>query len=136
MHFEIALMGLAVHILLWDKLPNWGTWFTSLIAAMPAPIQTLYRQWNCSYCAGFWIAIALHAVTGLWTIPALADMPASAGVLSVPIAWFLDAISSALLIFAGTKLLGAMGRSELMVRVIDEAPTRSNSTKVPAKLVA
>ena len=125
MVFEVALIGLAVHLLFWDKLPNWGSWFTSLIASLPKPIRTLYDQWRCSYCAGFWIALALHALTGIWTVSKLAEMPEYLGVLGSPIAWFLDAIATATLIFIGAKILAAIGRSEINVRLTPEPDAKS-----------
>ena len=64
MSFHLALMGISLYILIWEKLPEWGTWFNALLAKLPQPLQTLYQQWRCAYCAGFWIALALHAVTG------------------------------------------------------------------------
>jgi len=120
MVFEVALMGLALHLLIWDKLPNWGSWFTSLIAALPAPVGTLYEQWRCSYCAGFWIALALHGLTGIWTVSSLAEMPAYLGALGAPVAWFLDALATATLIFIGSKILAAISRSELKLRLVEE----------------
>ena len=109
MSFELALIGISIHILVWEKLPEWGTWFTTLLAKLPAPLQTLYGQWRCAYCAGFWIALVLHAVTGLWTIPALASLPAYWGPLAPLIGWFLDALASAVLIVSGVVALRAVG---------------------------
>lgn len=132
MEFQLALMGLAMHILFWDKLPNWGTWFNKLIAALPQPLQTLYRQWNCSYCAGFWIALFLHALTGFWTIPALAVPPEYMSVLGIPTNWFLDALATATLIYAGTMGLKALGLPVLQARLTREA----EKARPPVKLAA
>lgn len=118
MEFHLALTGLALHMLIWDKLPSWwGPWFTAIIEALPAPLQTLYHQWNCSYCAGFWLALALHAATGLWTIPALAQPPAHMGIFGLPLNWFLDALATATLIYAGTMALKALGYPVLLARL-------------------
>jgi hypothetical protein len=131
MDIEIPLMGLAVHVLLWDKLPNWGTWFRTLIATLPHPIRTLYDQWRCSYCAGFWIALALHALTGLWTLQALAEMPEYLGPMGMPMAWFLDALAAATLIFIASKALAAISRTEVKVRMIEDSagPVHSEAVK-------
>ena len=67
MTFELVLMGTSIHILIWEKLPEWGTWFNTFIAALPGPLRSLYEQWHCPYCAGFWIALVLHGLTGLST---------------------------------------------------------------------
>lgn len=109
MTFELVLMGTAIHILIWEKLPEWGTWFNTFIAALPRPLRKLYEQWHCPYCAGFWIALALHGVTGFWTIPELATLPAYLGIFASPIAWVLDALATATLIYAAIIGLKAMG---------------------------
>ena len=121
MELELAVMGLALHLLFWDKLPNWGSWFRAIIEAMPARLQTLYGQWNCAYCAGFWIALVLHAVTGLWTIPALAAPPGYTGLLGLPVAWFLDALATGTLIYVATMGLKALGLPILRARLLREA---------------
>lgn len=121
MEFHVALMGLAVYLLLWDKLPNWGTWFKSIIAGLPQPVQTLYRQWNCAYCSGFWIALTLHALTGLWTIPALAEAPAYMGQLGILANWFLDALAGGTLIYAANTALKALGAPVLWARLSTES---------------
>ncbi|MEE8555794.1 MAG: hypothetical protein V3T00_08025, partial [bacterium] len=86
MNLELALIGLAVHILVWDKLPEWGDWFPKLISVLPRPLRGLYEGWQCPYCFGFWIAIALHAITGIQTLPALSAMPAYWGLAGLPLA--------------------------------------------------
>ncbi|QMU56921.1 MAG: hypothetical protein GKR98_01065 [Boseongicola sp.] len=109
MTLELALIGTAIHVLIWEKLPEWGTWFNTFIASLPRPLQTLYEQWRCPYCAGFWIALALHALTGLWTNQSLSALPPYLGPLATPTGWFLDALATATLILAGTIALKALG---------------------------
>lgn len=132
MEFHIALMGIAIYLLFWDKLPGWGGWFQSVINALPQPLQTLYGQWVCAYCSGFWIALVLHAMTGLWTIPALAPSPEYMGILGVPANWFLDALASATLIYTGNMALKALGLPILKARLMRE----SAASATPIKLVA
>jgi hypothetical protein len=124
MDFELALMGIALHMLIWGKLPNWGTWFNTLIAALPPSLQMLYRQWNCSYCAGFWIGLTLHGMTGLWTLPTLATPPDYMGALGMPANWFLDALATGTLIYAGNMVLKALGLPVLQARLTREAEVR------------
>ncbi|MGR3761674.1 hypothetical protein ACUXV3_16320 [Roseobacteraceae bacterium NS-SX3] len=109
MTFDLVLMGTALHLLIWEKLPEWGTWFNRLLVWLPRPLQRLYDQWHCPYCAGFWIALALHAATGIWTLPALAEMPEYLGRAAAPAGWFLDALASATLIYAAVIALRAIG---------------------------
>lgn len=109
MTFELALLGVALHLLVWEKLPEWGTWFKTLLKLLPKPLQTLYEQWHCPYCAGFWIALVLHAVTGFWTISGLANLPTYLGLFRGPVAWFLDALATATLIYAAVLTLKAIG---------------------------
>lgn len=98
----IPLMGLSIHILFWEKLPSWGNWFNTILNKLPKFLQKLYADWECAYCAGFWIALVLHAMTGLWTIPALSAM-------NIPIlAWLIDALAAALLIYAGSFAVAAI----------------------------
>ncbi|MDA4846263.1 hypothetical protein [Hoeflea poritis] len=108
MSFELALIGVSVHLLIWEKLPEWGTWFNALLARLPQPLQTLYEQWRCPYCAGFWIALVLHGMTGFWTISALAELPAYWGPAMPFVGWFLDALASAVLIQVGILIVGAL----------------------------
>ena len=75
-------------------------------------------------CAGFWLALALHGVTGLWTIPALAAAPAYLGWVGMPVNWFLDALATATLIYAGTMGLRALGLPVLMARLTREAEAK------------
>ncbi len=107
MNFELALMGLAIHILIWNKLPDWGTWFPKMIASLPRPLRQLYEGWQCPYCFGFWAALALHGFTGIQTLPALSSLP-NLGIVGLPIAWFLDALATATLIYFGSHTLGTL----------------------------
>ena len=109
MNLTPALLGIALHILIWEKLPEWGGWFNALLARLPAPLQTLYEQWRCPYCAGFWIGLALHAATGLWTLPALAELPAFWGAAAPALGWTLDALATATVILTGRIALEAVG---------------------------
>jgi hypothetical protein len=108
MNFTLALMGLSLHILIWEKLPDWGTWFNRLLAYLPRPLAYLYEAWRCPYCFGFWAALSLHGITGVMTIAALSEPPAYLGVVGVPIAWCLDAMATATLIMIGNLLLNAI----------------------------
>ena len=107
MHFEVALMGLAIHILVWDKLPEWGSWFSRIIEALPKPARHLYEGWRCAYCFGFWISLGLHAFTGLWTLTTLSAISSRAG-FGTPIAWFLDALAAGTIIFIARHALGTL----------------------------
>lgn len=124
MDLTVALIGLALHILIWEKLPEWGTWFNTLLAALPSPLRTLFEQWQCPYCAGFWIALVLHGLTGLWTLPALQTIStqglpgagplADMGLLGQGVAWFLDALVTGLLMACGKMTLKAIQFPALM----------------------
>lgn len=107
MNFELALIGLAIHILIWDKIPEWGSWFPKMIAALPKPLQRLYEGWQCPYCFGFWAALLLHWITGIQTLPALSSM-LSWGSIGLVLAWFLDALATATLIYLGSHILGTL----------------------------
>ncbi|WP_136657535.1 hypothetical protein [Nitratireductor sp. XY-223] len=108
MSLELVIIGVSVHLLIWEKLPEWGTWFNALLKSLPQPLQTLYEQWRCPYCAGFWIALALHGMTGFWTLPALAELPSYWGPLTPYIGWFLDALASAVLIAVGILIVNGL----------------------------
>ncbi|MFW8593223.1 hypothetical protein [Cribrihabitans neustonicus] len=120
MTFELVLIATAVHILIWEKLPEWGSWFNSLIAALPRPLRKLYDQWHCPFCAGFWIALLLHGLTGLWTIPALAELPAFLGAAAPLVGWGLDALASAVLIYAAIIGLKAIGLPAMKAELMKE----------------
>lgn len=108
MNLTPALLGLALYILIWQKLPEWGTLFNTILSKMPRPIQTLYRDWQCPYCVGFWFGLALHAVTGIWTLPALIELSTHWGALGIVSAWFLDALATGTLILVGKMTIDAM----------------------------
>lgn len=120
MTFELVLIGTAIHILIWEKLPEWGTWFNTLIAALPSPLRSLYKQWHCPYCAGFWIALVLHGVTGFWTIPELATLPDYLGITAPFIGWILDALATATLIYAAIIGLKAAGLPAMKAHMMKE----------------
>ncbi|WP_439887923.1 hypothetical protein ACSX1C_01425 [Pseudomonas sp. MBLB4123] len=113
MNITLALMGLSIYLLLWEKLPEWGTWFSRMVERLPAPLAYLYEAWRCPYCFGFWVALLLHALTGIQTIAALDQAPARLGLLGAPLFWGLDALASATLI-----MLGKLGLSALAVPAI------------------
>jgi len=108
MNFTLALMGLAIYMLIWEKLPDWGNWFNAIVASLPGPLAYLYEAWRCPYCFGFWIALALHALTGIQTIPALSQMPDYLGGAGPYIGWFLDALATAVLITFGKLSFSAI----------------------------
>lgn len=103
MTIENLLLGIAIHQLFWEHLPHWGTWFNRGLKMLPLPVQALYEQWRCPYCAGFWIGLAVHAVTGNYLFAAFAELPAFWGSLGTPLAWFMDA-----LVFAALNKLGVL----------------------------
>ena len=94
---ELLILGTAIYLLFWEHLPHWGTWFIGVLGALPQPIQTLYEQWRCPYCVGFWIGLTLHAVTGMWLFPAFAGLPDWLGPLALPLGWLFDALAFAVL---------------------------------------
>lgn len=104
-----SIVGLALYILIWMKLPEWGTWFNSILVKLPKPLQTLYKQWQCPYCVGFWMGLALHAATGLWTMPTLNQLPEFWGAFAPYIGWFIDAMVTGTFILFGKLLLDAIG---------------------------
>ncbi|WP_020591648.1 hypothetical protein [Kiloniella laminariae] len=109
MNITTALIGFAFYILIWDKLPEWGSWFNWTLQRLPKPLQSLYAQWRCPYCVGFWMALALHGATGLWTLPALADLPGFWGAAAPFVGWFFDALATATLILIFKLSLEAIG---------------------------
>ena len=108
MNLTLALMGLSIYILVWEKLPDWGNWFNKILDNLPKPLAYLYEAWHCPFCFGFWIALALHAITGMQTIPELINMPEYMGAAGQSIAWFLDALATATLIMFGQLCLNAI----------------------------
>jgi hypothetical protein len=108
MSFTLALVGLALHTLIWEKLPDWGNWFNWLVARLPKPLAYLYEAWRCPFCFGFWVALALHALTGIHTIDGLTNMPEYLGLFGNYMAWFLDALATAFLIMLGNLGINAI----------------------------
>ena len=108
MDFSIVLVGLSLYILIWEKLPDWGTWFNYLVERLPAPLAYLYQAWRCPYCFGFWIALALHYLTGTYTLAAMHNMPDEFGVVGAFMGVFLDSLAAALLIMLGKLSLSAI----------------------------
>lgn len=108
MAFENLILGIAVYMLLWEHLPHWGTWFNRLLGALPQPLQTLYEQWRCPYCVGFWIGLSLHAVTGQWLFAAFVDLPDYWGPIGLPLGWVLDALCFAVLNKLGVLIINAV----------------------------
>ena len=109
MNFTPALIGLAAYTLIWEKLPTWGTWFNAILTRLPRPPQTLYEQWRCPFCVGFWMGLVIHAATGLWSLPTLAQLPAYWGVFALPLGWTLDALATGTLMLIGKIALDAIG---------------------------
>jgi hypothetical protein len=125
MDFTPAIIGLAAYLLVWEKLPTWGTWFNATLKRLPTPLQTLYEQWRCPYCVGFWMGLAIHAATGLWSLPALAQMPEYWGAIGMPVSWFLDALATGTLILIGKLTLDAISLPAIKGHVQREAFMKS-----------
>ncbi|SHG88465.1 hypothetical protein [Cognatishimia maritima] len=108
LNIPTLILGVSLHMLLWEHLPHWGTWFSRLLGVLPRPLQTLYEQWRCPYCAGFWIGLLLHAVTGQWFIAGFVQLPEFWGPAAVPLSWFIDALAFAALNKFGVLTLTAL----------------------------
>jgi len=98
MDFTLTLLGLALYTLIWEKLPDWGNWFNWIIERLPRPLAYLYEAWRCPFCFGFWAALTLHALTGLTTVSGLDNLAGSLSSFGIGLAWFLDALATAMLI--------------------------------------
>ncbi|MFY0617368.1 hypothetical protein [Shimia sp.] len=109
MNVENVLLGIAVHQLFWEHLPHWGRWFNRLLGMLPKPLQALYEQWRCPYCAGFWIGLSVHAATGRWVFDGFAQLPSFWGAAGVPLGWFMDALVFATLCKLGALVVHAIG---------------------------
>lgn len=109
MNIEIVLVALALHILFWEKLPHWGSWFNWVLNRLPNPAKKLYEGWRCPYCFGFWAALLGHTVTDISTLPLLFDSFASLGLLGMLFGFFFDALASAVLIQVGKLSISALG---------------------------
>ena len=114
MTYENLLLGVAIHLLFYDHLPHWGTWFKRILAMLPTPLQTLYEQWRCPYCAGFWIGLALHALTGQWFLPIFAELPGFWGAASLPIGWFFDGLAFAVMNKLAVLVINAISYPALL----------------------
>ena len=108
MTIENLILGTALYFLIWEQLPHWGTWFGRILAALPTPLQTLYEQWRCPFCVGFWIGLTLHGATGRYLFPAFADLPATWGAFALPLGWFFDALCFAILNKGGVLVINAI----------------------------
>lgn len=117
MTYQNLLLGIALHLLFYEHLPHWGTWFMKIIKALPKPLQTLYEQWRCPYCCGFWIGLALHGLTGDWLFPIFAEFASHIGVAGAVLAWFSDALVFALLTKLGVILVNALTYPALLAMV-------------------
>ncbi|MCB1330564.1 MAG: hypothetical protein KDK28_14530 [Maritimibacter sp.] len=114
MTYQNLILGISIYLLLWEHLPHWGRWFKRLIAALPGPLQTLYEQWRCPYCVGFWIGLGLHAVTGTWLFPAFAQISADWGPLGGVLGWFFDGLAFAVLNKTGVIAINALSYPALL----------------------
>ena len=101
MDFSMVIVGLSLYVLIWEKLPDWGTWFNAIINKLPKPLAYLYQAWRCPYCFGFWVALLLHYLTGSHTVLVLHNMADGFGLFGQYLAIFLDALAAALLIMLG-----------------------------------
>ena len=108
MNLSLAIMGLSFYILIWEKLPDWGNWFNEIIDHLPAPLAYLYDAWRCPFCFGFWIALFLHGLTGIQTIPSLSVVGSMYGGYGYLIEYFLDALTTASLIMFASLILKAI----------------------------
>jgi hypothetical protein len=106
--FTAALITLSLYILIWEKLPYWGTWFNTLLDRSPRWLQTLYGQWRCAFCAAFWIALLLHLLPGLSTLTGLQATTADAVWPVHVLIIFLDSLSCATLVYIGNLLISAI----------------------------
>lgn len=103
-----ALISISIYILIWDKLPHWGSWFNSILSKCPLPIQRLYDQWRCPFCVGFWLAGLIHLALGLWTVEELQADPSFAGWPAYATYVFLDCLSCATLVYIGNLLISVL----------------------------
>ena len=125
MNIAPALLGISLYILIWEKLPEWGTWFNAGLGRLPAPLRTLYQQWRCPYCVGFWMGLALHAATGQWTLAALGELPSYWGIAAPTLGWILDALATATLIYVGKIAVDALGLPAMKAFMMKDKFARS-----------
>lgn len=109
MNVEIVLVALALHILIWEKLPHWGSWFNRILHAMPGPVQALYEGWRCPYCFGFWAALTGHVITQIPTLPLFVESLEPYGAAGLASSYFFDALASAVIIQVGKLSISALG---------------------------
>lgn len=103
-----ALISLSLYILIWDKLPFWGNWFNYALDKCPSWIRTLYDQWRCPFCVGFWLAGLVHLTVGLWTVGELETYPVLSGWPTFVLYIFLDCLSCATLVYVGNLILSVL----------------------------
>lgn len=109
MNFEVVLVSFAVYMLLWEKLPEWGTWFNWIIDHLPRPLKYLYSAWHCPYCFGFWAALTGHLLTNIATLPNMMNAMAALGIGGEIAGYFLDALASAVLILVAKLIVSGLG---------------------------
>ncbi|WP_417268875.1 hypothetical protein [Celeribacter sp.] len=97
MTYENIILGAAIYMLFYDHLPHWGGWFNAILKRLPKPLQTLYEQWRCPYCVGFWIGLVLHVVTGNWLFASFEAILPSWGAAGLVVGWVFDALCFAIL---------------------------------------
>ncbi|ASP40360.1 hypothetical protein CHH28_17495 [Bacterioplanes sanyensis] len=96
MSLQLVLLVWSCHMLFWEKLPEWGSWFSGFIERLPRSLAYLYQAWHCPYCFGFWAAIAAHAITGHTTF--VWPMAEQGSALLLLLAWLSDALVTAVLV--------------------------------------
>lgn len=114
MTYQNLILGVAIYLLFYEHLPHWGTWFNAILKRLPKPLQTLYEQWRCPYCCGFWIGLVLHACTGQWFIPAFSDLPAFWGAAGPVFGWTVDGLCFAVMNKLGVLIITAMAYPALL----------------------
>ncbi len=107
------LITLSLYILIWEKLPYWGTWFNALLDRSPRWVRVLYAQWRCPFCVAFWIALLLRFLLGLSTLPDLQVMASNEGWPIRILIVFFDCLSCATLVYIGQLLISAVLASTL-----------------------
>ncbi|MEO0487615.1 MAG: hypothetical protein AAF092_17065 [Pseudomonadota bacterium] len=108
MAIENLILGISIHLLFYEHLPHWGTWFMAGIRRLPQPLQTLYEQWRCPYCAGFWIGLVLHALTGTWFLAAFDGAFSVLGPFAEVASWCADGLAFAVMSKLGVMALSAL----------------------------
>ncbi len=107
------LITLSLYILIWEKLPYWGTWFNALLDRSPRWVRVLYQQWRCPFCVAFWIALLLYSLLGLSTLPGLQVITSDEGWPIRVLIVFFDCLSCATLVYVGQLLISAVLASTL-----------------------